>query len=37
MLLRVDELKDPKQLDGRPLTLTMTAGDIRLEQQVVVD
>lgn len=37
MLLRVDELKDPKQLEGRPLTLTMTAGDIRLEQQVVVD
>ena len=35
--LRVDGLKDAKKLKGRRLTLTMTAGDIRLEQDVVVD
>ncbi|MGE4253525.1 MAG: protein-disulfide reductase DsbD domain-containing protein [Parvibaculaceae bacterium] len=35
--LRIDGLKDPQKLKGRPLTLTMTAGDIRLEQDVVVD
>ena len=35
--LRIDGLKDPKTLKGRNLALTMTAGDIRLEQDVVVD
>lgn len=35
--LRVDGLKDAKKLTGRRLTLTMTASDIRLEQDVVVD
>lgn len=35
--LRIDGLKDPQKLKGRHLTLTMTAGDIRLEQDVVVD
>jgi DsbC/DsbD-like thiol-disulfide interchange protein len=35
--LRIDGLKDRNTLAGRPLTLTMTAGDIRLEQDVVVD
>jgi DsbC/DsbD-like thiol-disulfide interchange protein len=35
--LRIDGLKDPGKLKGRRLTLTMTAGDIRLEQDVVVD
>jgi DsbC/DsbD-like thiol-disulfide interchange protein len=35
--LRIDGLKDPARLKGRRLTLTMTAGDIRLEQDVVVD
>jgi DsbC/DsbD-like thiol-disulfide interchange protein len=37
VLLRVDGLKDARGLKGRSLTLTMTAGDIRLEQDVVVD
>jgi DsbC/DsbD-like thiol-disulfide interchange protein len=35
--MRIDGLRDRKTLAGRPLTLTMTAGDIRLEQEVVVD
>jgi DsbC/DsbD-like thiol-disulfide interchange protein len=35
--LPIDGLKDASRLRGRPLTLTMTAGDIRLEQDVVVD
>lgn len=35
--LPIDGLKDPAQLKGKPLTLTMVAGDIRLEQDVVVD
>ncbi len=35
--MRIDGLKDPAQLRGKPLTLTMVAGDIRLEQDVVVD
>ncbi|MGE0006155.1 MAG: protein-disulfide reductase DsbD domain-containing protein [Parvibaculaceae bacterium] len=35
--LRIDGLEDPKKLHGSALTLTMTAGDIRLEQDVVVD
>jgi DsbC/DsbD-like thiol-disulfide interchange protein len=35
--LAVDGLTDPKKLKGRTLILTMTAGDIRLEQDVVVD
>lgn len=37
VLLRIDGLKDAQKLRGRRLTLTMTAGDIRLEQDVVVD
>jgi DsbC/DsbD-like thiol-disulfide interchange protein len=37
VLVRVDGLKDAQELKGRSLTLTMTAGDIRLEQDVVVD
>jgi DsbC/DsbD-like thiol-disulfide interchange protein len=37
VLLRVDGLKDAQELKTRPLTLTMTAGDIRLEQDVMVD
>lgn len=35
--LPIDGLKDPAALKGKPLTLTMVAGDIRLEQVVVVD
>jgi DsbC/DsbD-like thiol-disulfide interchange protein len=35
--LPIDGLRDTSRLRGRPLTLTMTAGDIRLEQDVVVD
>ena len=35
--LHVNGLTDPQKLKGRTLTLTMTAGDIRLEQDVVVD
>ncbi|MBK1870458.1 protein-disulfide reductase DsbD domain-containing protein [Aestuariivirga sp. YIM B02566] len=35
--LPVDGLKDPASLKGKPLTLTMVAGDIHLEQVVVVD
>jgi DsbC/DsbD-like thiol-disulfide interchange protein len=35
--LPIDGLKDGGRLKGRPLNLTMTAGDIRLEQDVVVD
>lgn len=35
--LPIDGLKDPASLKGKPLTLTMVAGDIRLEQQVTVD
>jgi DsbC/DsbD-like thiol-disulfide interchange protein len=35
--LRIDGLKDASRLKGRPLALTMTAGDIRLEQDVTVD
>ena len=35
--LPIDGLKEPQKLKGRRLTLTMTAGDIRLEQDVVVD
>lgn len=35
--LRIDGLKEAAKFKGRPLTLTMTAGDIRLEQDVVVD
>lgn len=35
--LPIDGLKDPAQLKGKSLTLTMVAGDIRLEQDVVVD
>lgn len=35
--LPIDGLKDPASLKGKPLTLTMVAGDIRLEQEVVVD
>lgn len=35
--LPIDGLKDPAKLRGRPLTLTMVSGDIRLEQEVVVD
>jgi DsbC/DsbD-like thiol-disulfide interchange protein len=37
ILLRIDGLKSAQQLEGRALTLTMTAGDIRLEQDVTVD
>ena len=35
--LPIDGLKDEAQLRGKTLTLTMIAGDIRLEQDVVVD
>jgi DsbC/DsbD-like thiol-disulfide interchange protein len=35
--LPIDGLKNASRLKGHPLTLTMTAGDIRLEQNVVVD
>jgi DsbC/DsbD-like thiol-disulfide interchange protein len=35
--LPIDGLKDPARLRGKTLTLTMVAGDIRLEQDVVVD
>jgi len=35
--LPIDGLKDPTKLRGRTLTLTMISGDIRLEQDVVVD
>ncbi|WP_119389933.1 protein-disulfide reductase DsbD domain-containing protein [Taklimakanibacter lacteus] len=35
--LPIDGLKDPAKLRGKALTLTMVAGDIRLEQDVVVD
>ena len=35
--LRIDGLEDPEKLKGRNLTLTMTADDIRLEQDVMVD
>jgi DsbC/DsbD-like thiol-disulfide interchange protein len=35
--LPIDGLKDPAKLRGRTLTLTMISGDIRLEQDVVVD
>lgn len=35
--LPIDGLKDAARLRGHPLTLTMTAGDIRLEQDVAVD
>lgn len=35
--LPIDGLKDLAMLQGKPLTLTMVAGDIRLEQEVVVD
>ena len=35
--LPIDGLKDEEQLRGKTLTLTMIAGDIRLEQDVVVD
>lgn len=35
--LSVDGLDDPAKLQGKSLTLTMVAGDIRLEQVVVVD
>lgn len=35
--LPVDGLKDPASLKAKPLTLTMVAGDIHLEQVVVVD
>lgn len=35
--LPIDGLKDPAKLKGKSLTLTMVAGDIRLEQEVVVD
>ena len=31
--LPIDGLKDPAKLSGRPLTLTMVSGDIRLEQE----
>ena len=37
VLLRIDGLKDRARLKGSALTLTMTAGDIRLEQSVTVD
>jgi len=37
VLLRIDGLKNAQELRGHPLTLTMTAGDIRLEQEVTVD
>jgi DsbC/DsbD-like thiol-disulfide interchange protein len=37
VLLPVDGLKGAQELKGRGLTLTMTAGDIRLEQDVTVD
>jgi DsbC/DsbD-like thiol-disulfide interchange protein len=35
--LQIDGLKDPAKLRGKALTLTMIAGDIRLEQDVTVD
>jgi DsbC/DsbD-like thiol-disulfide interchange protein len=35
--LPIDGLKDPTKLRGKALTLTMIAGDIRLEQDVTVD
>lgn len=35
--LPIDGLKDPTTLQGKPLRLTMVVGDIRLEQDVVVD
>jgi DsbC/DsbD-like thiol-disulfide interchange protein len=35
--LPIDGLNDMKTLHGRTLTLTMVAGDIRLEQEIVVD
>ena len=35
--LPIDGLKGEEQLRGKTLTLTMIAGDIRLEQDVVVD
>ncbi len=35
--LPIDGLKDPTTLRGKPLRLTMVAGDIRLEQDVVVE
>lgn len=37
VLLRIDGLKGAQELEGRALNLTMTAGDIRLEQEVTVD
>ncbi len=37
VLLRIDGLKDAQRLKGSALTLTMMAGDIRLEQSVTVD
>lgn len=37
VLLPIDGLKDATKLRGKALTLTMVAGDIRLEQEVVVD
>jgi DsbC/DsbD-like thiol-disulfide interchange protein len=37
VLLRVDGLKGAQELKRRALNLTMTAGDIRLEQDVMVD
>jgi DsbC/DsbD-like thiol-disulfide interchange protein len=37
VLLHIDGVKDAQELKGHPLTLTMTAGDIRLEQEVTVD
>ncbi|MGE3830398.1 MAG: protein-disulfide reductase DsbD domain-containing protein [Parvibaculaceae bacterium] len=34
--LQIDGLKEPERLKNRPLTLTMVAGDIRLEQRITV-
>lgn len=34
--LQIDGLKEPEKLKGRPLTLTMVAGDIRLEQRITL-
>jgi DsbC/DsbD-like thiol-disulfide interchange protein len=34
--LQIDGLKAPERLKGSPLTLTMVAGDIRLEQRITV-
>ena len=34
--LQIDGLKEPERLKGRPLALTMVAGDIRLEQHITV-